>query len=1172
MNKQHGNSMKRQFVLCLSVFLLPLLAGAANLINENFQSWTSQQSYGDYTQAGAGGTWYASNCIISPTAAANGTGSSGFVQMNGAGTSALTLPSVNSVGTVTVNFRVSSTSGASLTLQKSVGGGAFSTLVIWNTGLSLTCQTFVVDVNDGSSDIRLRFVDDGTRANYLHDVIVTDYAGGGGDDPNLSAASTLDFGQVAPGAVTTQLLALANTGASNTLNITALRPISGDTNRFNVGALPSPVAAGRSTNIIVVYVPGNVTGVAHSAVFHLISNDPSTSTQAVTCSGQTAGDALTVSNVQYIAGGGASPYNGSRVYLHGIASYADPLGYGLSDAAGGIWSGVYVADPFHRPELGDLVYLEGLVQEQGNMTVLTNVTRYSLAGTGQTVPVTTIRGSDLSTEAYEGVLVKITNVTCRNTNIGGTKVYWQASDSAANFAVAARAPYRFIWQSNLPLTAIQGMVFQTSTTNFVSPRFDDDFIGRTVREYAVRGLVMTPDGPRTNWYVHVRDDDIIAVTSAAPPGVTATDTGGIIFPGLIDAHNHPSYNSFPTLMFNNFPFGHRDEWGGDAEYTDWKNKRTALRGNAQVNDANKDTITKYGECLELMAGCIAIQGQSNDEIEHSHPDVILYNIEEFPSRIWCDIFPWLSTATDRTNLSMKIAGGAVNATMIHLCEGPDATSLAQFATWRNWGMLNRTVAIIHGTALGVTEFAQMAAAGAKLLWAPMSNMKLYGATANVKAAKDAGVLIGLSPDWTPSGCYNLLEELGYAWHLNQTLYDNAFTPREMCDMVTINNAICAGLSNRYGKIASGFNAGLMVIQGDPTDPYMSLINARPGDVLLTIVDGTPRFGSPALMSALGVGGESISIRGVTKTINIAVTHPFLDYSQETFATIRANLQAGHATLTPLNELDSEELQFLDLALLQSDGDDVVPFHADNFISASPGAGTYDLGSNLTVAFRYQDFWDNATFLTDLVHSIYIVPCRYSNLVLQTVAENLRNDIAHQTVNFTVNFQDMHTNYQFCFVTRDQQGNARTTQLSSVTFKLAAHTGGDSDRDGMPNEWEIANFGSFTSAVASANADNDLLNNLEEYIALTVPTNANSCYSATIENFARDPAGPLRLLSPTPTSTQRVYTAWWTTNLIGPIAWQPAGVTVTGAANNVAVTLTVTNPNPRAFYRVGVRLP
>ena len=1151
----------RRAIFVAALLGLPVLAAqGANILTEDFATLTDTTVPSGWASSLASDLDYTSSPFFGAAAPSYKFRSTGQV---------LTSPAF-ATGATNVQFWAYGNAGAGSTIAVSGLVGSAWTLVD-TVSIALNGATYNVALDSQTTQLTFSFT---KTVNCAFDDVVVQGTSGPAEDPNLVAPAALAFGTVAPSSLSTQFLALANSGPALTLHLTSLSPVSGDTAKFTVGALPATLAPGATAAVSVVYAPGAVTGAAHSATFRLVTDDPSTPTNSLAFTGATAGAALTISNVQYSASGGASPQAGNRVYVSGIASYADPSGYALTDPAGGPWSGIYVADVYHRPEIGDRVYLEGLVQESLNMTVLTNVTRYSIAGSGQAVPLTTIRGNQITNESYEGVLVRITNITVRNANVGNAEVYWQAGDSAANFLVATRVPYRYIWQSNATLQAVQGVVFTPNGSNSVSPRFDADFIGRTVFEYALRGLVMTPDGPRTNWTVHVRDDVIVAVTNVAIPGITNVNTGGIIWPGLIDAHNHPAYNSFPTLMFNNFPFGHRDEWGeSDTEYDAWKSARTTLRGTAAVSDSTTDSITKYGECLELMAGCIAIQGQSNSDIEHTHPDVILFNIEQFPARTWADIFPWTSTAAERTNLLAKIAGGAVNASMIHLCEGIDATARAQFATWRDWGMLDETTTIIHGAALTAADFAQMAAAGAKLVWSPMSNMKLYGGTANVKAAKEAGVLVGLSPDWTPSGCFNILEELGYAWQLNATMFSNAYTAREMCDMVTINNAKCAGLDGHYGKIAAGYNAGLAVIEGDLADPYLALINARPPNVLLTIVDGTPRYGEPALMTALGVAGESIDVKGRAKKINIAVNHPFLEYGSRTFAQIRSALQTGHAALSPTGELDREELQFLDLALLQGDGgDDVPPFRADSPLSAAPSAAVvYDQGTNLSLAFRYQDFWDNDTFITNLTHTISIAPARYSNLLVQTIATNRANTLANQTVPFTVGFQDMHTNYVFVFQTRDAQGNVRTT-VTTNSFRLAYHTGGDTDRDGMSNEWEIAHFGSFTGAVPTANGDNDWLNNYEEYVANTVPTSSNSCLARYTETIDTSVLGVMQLASPTPTSPQRRYDVWWTTNLAGSTVWHRVGLNVPGAANSNAVTLRVTNNFPAAVYRTGVRLP
>jgi imidazolonepropionase-like amidohydrolase len=72
--------------------------------------------------------------------------------------------------------------------------------------------------------------------------------------------------------------------------------------------------------------------------------------------------------------------------------------------------------------------------------------------------------------------------------------------------------------------------------------------------YVLKGRVVTMDGAFTvlpTGAVYIDDQSITAVQdSAAPPppnfaGATTVGTTGIIFPGLIELHNHLSYNALP---------------------------------------------------------------------------------------------------------------------------------------------------------------------------------------------------------------------------------------------------------------------------------------------------------------------------------------------------------------------------------------------------------------------------------------------------------------------------------------------------------------------------------------------------------------------------------------------------------------------------------------------------
>ncbi len=127
-----------------------------------------------------------------------------------------------------------------------------------------------------------------------------------------------------------------------------------------------------------------------------------------------------------------------------------------------------------------------------------------------------------------------------------------------------------------------------------------------------------------------------------------------------------------------------------------------------------------------------------------------------------EVFPFEMQLADAAKVRADLESGALKAFLIHLGEGKpsDASAAREFRMLakRNDGFLRPGVSVIHGVALGKDEFKQMATATVGLIWSPRSNIELYGATTDVRSAKDAGVKIALAPDWSPSGSDGLLEE------------------------------------------------------------------------------------------------------------------------------------------------------------------------------------------------------------------------------------------------------------------------------------------------------------------------------------------------------------------------------------------------------------------------------
>src|SRR5678815_4444616 len=89
-------------------------------------------------------------------------------------------------------------------------------------------------------------------------------------------------------------------------------------------------------------------------------------------------------------------------------------------------------------------------------------------------------------------------------------------------------------------------------------------------QYALKGRIVTMDNKRTvidKGVLYISESKIVAVQKSsdkAPPGfagVEIVDTGGTIYPGLTELHNHLSYNILP-LWDTLKKYTNRNQWGG----------------------------------------------------------------------------------------------------------------------------------------------------------------------------------------------------------------------------------------------------------------------------------------------------------------------------------------------------------------------------------------------------------------------------------------------------------------------------------------------------------------------------------------------------------------------------------------------------------------------------------
>ena len=394
--------------------------------------------------------------------------------------------------------------------------------------------------------------------------------------------------------------------------------------------------------------------------------------------------------------------------------------------------------------------------------------------------------------------------------------------------------------------------------------------------------------------VWVRGSVIEAIVKSGeplPPGAElarAIDAGGVIYPGLIDIHNHPEYAIYPLMPITR-KYRDRYEWRQyDDDYAKRIERPNVILQNAEYYNLGMD-VGRYGEYMALAGGTTALQGggsgydKTTNAVLHARryyrpyakAECLTRNIET-TSNAGRDAFSYVDIGKDVPEWQRMHEDSKRGTLIVHLAEGTSSRMAKEFDYIKASGLLGPNLVVIHGVGLGAPHFKDMAAAGAKLVWSPLSNFLLYGNTADVRAARDAGVAISLAPDWGPSGSKSVLGELKVADLVSRQHAPPMFRDRELVEMVTRNPAQALGWERRLGQIGVGFFADIVVVDDRHADVHRNLIAATEENIRLVFVRGDALYGDSMPLSqarAAAAGIEEIALLKGSRSKSIVPNCP-----------------------------------------------------------------------------------------------------------------------------------------------------------------------------------------------------------------------------------------------------------------------------------------------------------
>jgi cytosine/adenosine deaminase-related metal-dependent hydrolase len=309
--------------------------------------------------------------------------------------------------------------------------------------------------------------------------------------------------------------------------------------------------------------------------------------------------------------------------------------------------------------------------------------------------------------------------------------------------------------------------------------------------------------------IRIKFQQIAEISTAVDPGLDEKQLifeDAIIFPGLINSHDHLDFNLFEQFGSQTYP-----------NYTVWAKTlhQDYAKEIKKILSIPKTLREQWGLYKNLICGVTTVVNHGPKIGPCKKPINIIEECQSLHSVQFEK--HWKLRLNNPFKRNKNVA--------IHIGEGTDRLAKEEIDSLIKWNLINRKIIGIHGVAL----YPQQSSTLEALVWCPESNYFLLAATANLKAIKlQIPILFGT--DSTLTSNWNIWHHIKFARSLK------ILTDEEILHSLNINPAKTWELLT--GRINIGYQADLVVAkQKDKENSIEAFYKVDASDLLLVLVKG-----------------------------------------------------------------------------------------------------------------------------------------------------------------------------------------------------------------------------------------------------------------------------------------------------------------------------------------------